>query len=150
MRKITDVEVANMFAGNYTDPEPFELEAPCGSGKWTGVGLSFRLNGKPIDPEAIKIFPYLIPTIRPSVPTTFPTIAFLEENYELATEPYERALPFIPKEDFLNRLSICRSCPLWLEDAGHPRGSCSSINCNCANNKPIWARRDKCPENKWP
>ena len=148
MKIITDLQVAQMFAKTYLNRESFAFSAPCGDGTWDGKNVSLNLNGNTLDPEAAKLAPHLIPTIKLPPPKVMPNISDIEQDFNSSLTPLFAHTTTVTEEVFAARLAVCRNCKFWQEGPNKPKGACSAVN-GLSSDKLIWRYSVKCPENKW-
>lgn len=91
------------------------------------------------------------PTAAPGrvAPTEEPTIAQMLSNFAEAMKDWAKAgFKLVDQTEFTRRLNICRSCPLWMEDARKGLGKCKHSKCGCTKIKH-WLASSKCPQGRW-
>lgn len=47
-----------------------------------------------------------------------------------------------------HRLSVCRGCPYWEENARFGLGKCNHVECGCTRSK-LWLATESCPQKLW-
>jgi hypothetical protein len=91
----------------------------------------------------------LTPVRREAVGGELPTVKTMSKGFwnsmkTWAKEGFETVTPDIIE----HRLSICRGCELWDEDARLGFGKCNHTGCGCTKLK-LWLPHESCPLKKW-
>lgn len=78
-----------------------------------------------------------------------PTIAAMVSNFGFAVSGWAKAgFKVVERDAFDKRLTICRGCSLWDENARFGMGKCNHGNCGCTKAKH-WLQTERCPAGKW-
>jgi len=83
----------------------------------------------------------------PSLPP--PTIWQMVGNFAEATKDWAaKGFPVVQSSEFDRRLSLCRACEFWEEEARLGAGKCNHTECGCSKLKH-WLATSKCPLKLW-
>ena len=83
----------------------------------------------------------------PSLPP--PTIAEMAKNFAGAMTAWAASgFKTVDESVYRHRLSVCRECPYWKENARGGLGKCEHPSCGCSKAKH-WLQTSVCPAGKW-
>lgn len=153
MTRISDIDLARLWLRVWK-PEPGTYAAPAAKVIWDGAALVCEPSGAALDPAAALLCPALARRLahgqhRGAALPQEPTIAALEADYPAATAALNAGGAVTSEGGFRARLTKCRGCDQWRENAREGRGLCDSVWCRCAH-PLLWLAAKECPEGNWP